>query len=56
MIVGYHPVGSPHAYAKQEVGKPSQNVAQLCAKAEGCVHEDLNADKLQKGWDFSWHL
>jgi len=33
-------------------GKPSQNTAQLCAKAEGCVHEDMRADKLWKGWEF----
>jgi len=49
MIVGYHPMDVPTCLYKQEVEKPSQHAAQLCAKAEGCVHEDLSADKLQKG-------
>jgi len=50
------PCGRPH---KQKVGKPSQNAAQPCAKAEGCVHDDLRADKLQKGWGFrvdAWNV
>ena len=47
-IVGYHPT----CLCKQEVGKPSQNAAQPCAKAEGCVRDDLRADKLRKGWGF----
>ena len=34
------------------MGKPSQNVAQPFAKAEGCVQDDLRADKLWKGWGF----
>jgi len=34
------------------VGKPNQNAAQPCAKAEGCVHDGLRADKLRKGWRF----
>ena len=46
-IVGYHPVGAPTGLHKQEVGKLSQNAAQPCAKAEGCVHDDLRADKLR---------
>ena len=29
--VGLDPVGAPHAYEKQEVGKPSRNAAQPCA-------------------------
>jgi len=44
---------------KQEVGKPSQNAADICAKAEGCVHEHLKADKLRKGWGFrvsTWNV
>ena len=48
-IVGYHPVGAPTCLCKQEVGKSSLNAAQLHAKAEGCVHDDLRADKLWKG-------
>ena len=28
---GLDPVGAPHAYEKQEVGKPSRNAAQPCA-------------------------
>jgi len=58
-IVGYHPVGAPTCLRKQEVGKPSQNAAQPCAKAEGCVHDDLKADKLRKGWGFwvgTWNV
>ena len=52
MIIGYYPVGAPTCLRKQEVGKPSQNAAQSCAEAEGCVHDDLRADKLRKGWGF----
>jgi len=48
MIVGYHLVGSATCLHKQEVGRLSQNAAQLCAKANGCVHDDLSADKLWK--------
>ena len=48
-IVGYHPVGTPTCLRKQEVGKPSLNAAQPHAKAGGCVHDDLRADKLHKG-------
>ena len=39
-----------HLLNQQEVGKPSLNAAQPHAKAEGCVHDDLRADKLRKGW------
>ena len=59
MIVGYHNVGAPTCLHKQKVGKPSQHAAQPCAKAEGCVHDDLRADKLQKGWGFgvsAWNV
>jgi len=41
------------------VGKPSHSAAQLCGKAEGCVREDLRADKLWKGWGFrvgTWNV
>ena len=44
---------------KQEVGKPSQNAAQPCAKTDGCVYDDLRANKLQKGWRFpvgTWNV
>jgi len=51
-IIGYPLVGAPTFLRKQEVGKPSQNAAQPCAKAEGCVGDDLRADKLRKGWGF----
>jgi len=44
MIVGYHCMGSPRL-CKQDVGKPSHSAAHLCAKADGCVPEDLMADK-----------
>ena len=53
------PRGRPTFLCKQEVGKPSQNAAQPCAKAEGCVHDDLRADQLQKGWGFrigTWNV
>jgi len=58
-IIGYHPVGASTCLRKQEVWKPSQNAAQPCAKAEGCVHDDLRADELQKGWGFrvgAWNV
>jgi len=32
-------------------GEPSQNAAQPCAKAEGCVHDNPMAHKLRKGWN-----
>jgi len=48
-IIGHHPVGALTCLRKHEVGKPSQNAAQPCAKADGCVHDDLRADKLRKG-------
>ena len=36
-----------------------QNAAQPSAKAEGCVRDDLRADKLRKGWGFrvgTWNV
>jgi len=44
----------PHTYAKckQEVGNPTQNTLQPCARVQGCVNDDLTVDGLQKGWDF----
>jgi len=36
-IVGYHPVGVPTCLCKQEVGKLSQNAAQLCAQANNPI-------------------
>jgi len=33
---GYHPVGAPKCLHKQEVGNPSWNAAQPCARAELC--------------------
>ena len=56
-IVGYHPMGASTCLRKQEEGKTSPNAAQPDAKADGCVHDDLRADKLRKGWGFreySW--
>ena len=47
--VGLDPVGAPHAYEKQEVGKPSRNTAQPCA-----VYDDpYRGDELRDGWAFS---
>jgi len=52
-------VGAPTCLSKQEVGKPSQNGARPCAKAEVCVHDDLRADQLQNGCGFrvgTWNV
>jgi len=49
MTFGYHPVGAPTCLRKQEVGKPSWNSAQPCARAQGYVNVDLRADGLRKG-------
>jgi len=41
------------------MGKPSLNAAQSHDKAEGCVHDDLRADKLQKRLGFrvgTWNI
>jgi len=37
---------------KQDVGKPNQNAAQLYARAQVCVNNDLSDDGLWKGWGF----
>jgi len=58
-IIWYHPVSVPTCLHKREVGKPSQNAAQPCAKAEGCVHDDLSTDKLWKSLGFqvsTWNV
>jgi len=58
-IVGHHPMGAPTCLRKQEVGKPSLNAAQHHATADGCVHDDLRADKLWKGRSFrvgTWNI
>ena len=58
-IDGYHPLGAPTCLHKQEVRKPSLNAAQPHPEAEGCVHDDLWADKLWKGWGFkvgTWNI
>jgi len=52
MLVGYHPVSAPTCLCKQEVRKSSQDAAQLCARAQGCINDDLRADELRKGWGF----
>jgi len=52
MTFGYHPMGAHTCLCKQEVGKPSWNAAQPCAKVQGCVNDDLRADGLWKGWGF----
>jgi len=39
--------------------KPSWNAAQACARAQGCVNDDLRADGLRKGWRFrvgTWNV
>ena len=59
-VIGLDPVSAPTCLHKQEVGKPSRNAAQPCAKAEGCAYEDPSrADKLRKGWSFrvgTWNV
>ena len=59
--IGCNPVGAPTCLRKQEVGKPSQNAAQHCAKAEGCVNDDRRrrTDALREGWGFwvvTWNV
>ena len=53
--VGLDPMGAPHAYEKQEVGKPSRNAAQPCA-----VYDDpYRGDELRDGWAFrvgTWNV
>ena len=59
MTFRYHPVGAPTCLRKQEVRKPSWNIAQPCAKVQSCVNDDLRADGLQKGWGFrdsTWNV
>ena len=34
------------------MGKPSRNAAQLCARAQAYVNDDLRADGVWKGWGF----
>jgi len=46
MTFGYHPMGAPTCLRKQEVGKPSWNAAEPCARAQGWVNDDLMADGL----------
>ena len=44
------PCRRPTCLRKQEVGKPSWNAAQPCARGQGYVNDDLRDDGLQKGW------
>jgi len=53
--------GPATCLCKQEVVKPSQNAAQHCAKAEGCVSDDprRRRDALREGWGFwvgTWNV
>ena len=46
---------APHAYEKQEVGKPSRNAAQPCA----VYHDPYGGDELRDGWAFrvgTWNV
>ena len=59
MTFGYHCVGAPTCLHKQEVGKPSWNAAQPCARAQSFVNDDLWADGLWKCWGFwvgTWNV
>jgi len=49
MTFEYHRVGTSTCLCKHEVGKPSQNAAQPCARAKRYVNDDLRADGLCKG-------
>jgi len=43
----------------QQVGKPSRNSAQPCARAQGYVNDDLSTDGLPKGRGFrvgTWNV
>jgi len=40
----------------KQIRKPSWNAAQPCARAQGCVNDDLRADGLRKGWQFRVRL
>jgi len=52
--IGCNPMGAPTCLREQEVGKPSRNAAQHCAKADGCVNDDpcRRRDALREGWGF----
>ena len=53
------PRGRPTCLYANRGWEPSLNAAQPYAKAEGCVHDDLRADKLRKGWSFrvgTWNI
>ena len=53
--VGLDPVHAPHAYEKQEVGKPSRNAAQPCAFYD----DPYRGDELRGGWAFlvgTWNV
>ena len=53
------PPGCPHMPVQTEGGEPSRNSAQLCARMQGCVNDDLRTDGLQKGWGFwigTWNV
>ena len=53
--IGLGPVGAPHAYEKQEVGKPSRNAAQPCAVCE----DPYGGGELRDGWTFrvcTWNV
>jgi len=52
-------MGAPTCLRKQDVGKPSRNAAQLCARVQGYVNDDLRADGLWKGsghWVSTWNV
>jgi len=51
--------GCPTCLCKQEVGKPSWNAAQPCARSQGYANDDRKSDGLQKGWGFgvgTWNV
>ena len=53
------PRGRPTCLYANRGWKPSLNATQPYAKAEGCVHDDLRAEKLRKGWSFrvgTWNI
>ena len=52
---GLDPVGGPHSYEQQEVGKPSRNAAQPCA----VYNDPCRGYELRDGWAFrvgTWNV
>ena len=59
-IVGYHPVGAPHAYANRRWGNPARTQHSALLPATYIpVYNDHKTDKLWQGWGFrvsTWNI